>query len=201
MMLWYGDPSDRDTGLHRTLVDFNSPVDLVAVCSTEYLPAWDWGTHQQICKKLRMTVGLNWAWCRNQPQDGITLRNSRCETCGWLTQRNYEDVEQCYECSNTGVCRQCTYRVPNNLVPASDRVDSNSAMQQRCLQCDLLPGVQTITSHQRNLHAFLDSVYDKYDASYCFGAYSRPDTGCTADMLHLGAGDSMAVAMTGYLDV
>ena len=181
MTLWYGDPSNRFTELHATLVDFNSPVDLVAVCSSEYLPAWDWGTHQQICRKLRMTVGLNWAWCRNQP------RSSLCATCGWLTQRVYLDEEQCYECHNVGVCRECTYLLPNN--------------KRRCVQCDFLPGVQTITSQQRNMSAFLDSVCDKYDASYCLGAYYRPDTGRTADMLHLGAGDPMAVAMTGYVDV
>ena len=180
-MLWYGDPSNRVTELHGTLVDFNSPVDLVAVCSSEYLPAWDWGTHQQICRKLRMTVGLNWAWCRNQP------RSSLCATCGWLTQRVYLDEDQCYECHNVGVCRECAYLAPNN--------------KRRCVQCDFLPGVQTITSQQRNMSAFLDSVGDKYDASYCLGEYYRPDIDRTTDVLHLGAGDPMAVAMTGHVDV
>ena len=180
MTLWYGDPSDRDTELHQTMVDFSSPVDLLAICTVEFLPAWEWGTNQQICKKLRMTVGLNWAWCRNQPprnrpQDDLTARNSRCAACGWLTRRDYIEEEQCYECHNIGVCRQCTYRVPNNMLRARDRVDSNSTMQQRCLQCELLPGVQTITSYQRNLSAFLDSVSDRYDATFRIGAYSDPD--------------------------
>ena len=176
MLMWYGDPSNLDTVLHRTLVDFTSAEDLVAACSTEYLAPWSWATQQQICKRLRLIAGLQWAWCRSQPRDGVTLRNRRCTTCGWLTQRHCEDVEQCYECFSTSVCKQCTYRVPNDRVPASDRVDSDSAMQQRCLQCDLLPDVQSITLQQRNLYDFVDNMYDKFDASFCFGEHYRPNT-------------------------
>ena len=174
MTLWRGDPSVRETELHHTLADLSSPDDLIAVCSTEFLPAWEWGTHQQVSKNLRMTVGLNWAWCRHQPRN-VFVQNNRCAACGWLTRRICVDEEQCYVCHNVGVCTQCTYLVPNRLVPPRDRVNPNSAMRRRCLQCDLLPGVATITPHQRNLCGFIDGLYDKYDASYRYGAYSHPE--------------------------
>ena len=90
------------------------------------------------------------AMVRNQPRDGIHLRNDRCVLCGWYTKRccpvpDLTDELLCVECGNTGVCELCTYNADDG--------------SRRCGQCDLRAGAPALLI---KINAFIE-WYDLCD--------------------------------------
>ena len=157
-MMWYANPWETNVTLSPIVAASEGRVGLVAFCSFEYLTCFDWPRHQQICRLFHRTVGLAWRWFRNQRLVDWYVGNNRCSVCGWLTRREYIDLEQCYECLNVSVCGRCVYEVP--------------LCGLRCLACDVVPGLAS--PQQVALVEFTDRLGDKLDETFFYGSYDHP---------------------------
>ena len=65
-----------------------------------------------VCRDAYSAVQVPWRFARDQPQDGIVLRNNRCTLCGWMSGRKTaypHHGDLCVECNNTGICVACSY--------------------------------------------------------------------------------------------
>ena len=128
---------------------------LLAVCSLHYLQAHHWPTHRRICRESSQHLTAAWLRIRNLPRDGISMRNRRCTTCGWVTGNLYADVELCYECHEPAICNDCTYDVPH--------------FGRRCYECEPLPLHMDLRFLP--LLALTDHAGEVHDYTFGFGAY------------------------------
>ena len=101
-----------------------------------------------VSKSAHKAVELLWRYVRHSPRDQLSLRNKRCQLCGWITNRKYLNRAQCCKCSNTKVCFECTY------VTADGR--------RLCGVCDLESDAPL---HLQSMVKFLDGsgVHDALD--------------------------------------
>ena len=104
-----------------------------------------------VCRDAHSAIQVPWQWARNQPRDGIVLRNDRCTVCRWMSGRQSAypcHLNLCVECDNTGICMACSY------VSADGR--------RLCGNCDLEEDAPT---RLKSIVRFLDEsgLYDALD--------------------------------------
>ena len=88
-------------------LDLGSVSEIVAFCAWQYGMVPSWPAARVLCPQARNIVELPFLWMRAQPMDGISLLKNKCTCCGWLTGALLVDEEQCGECFNTSICRDC----------------------------------------------------------------------------------------------
>ena len=123
------------------------------------LPTWP--TVKLLCKSSHAYLRTPWLFARNQPRDGIMLRNDRCASCGWWSGRicvKFEALDTCVLCDNTGVCENCLYV---------------STLDQRvyCMECEVQPGAPLYKTYFDQVR---DMVYDRCDAMCLAGPCCAP---------------------------
>ena len=127
---------------------------LLSVSSLHYLQPRHWPTHIRICSKASYHLTAVWQCVRSLPR-GVYLRNERCTTCGWLTGKLYGDEPLCYKCSNSTICGDCTYAVPD--------------LGRRRYDCPTL--LQNVDPSFRPFLALVDHACEACDAMFRVGKY------------------------------
>ena len=137
------------------MVSLESRAEVLVGVSLCYLIPLHWPTHRTIAPAAMVHLASAWQCMRNEPRDGVNMRNDRCTFCGWLTGNRYIHEEQCYECHNVAVCAQCTYQVPGKGT--------------RCFECDLIKDL--VNSDVVAMKGLSDHVADAFDAWQGWGEF------------------------------
>ena len=81
--------------------------EVVACIVLHYSPILSWCTAARVSKTFQEILKVPWEWVRAQPRDGKSMLNTKCTWCGWLTGRDYTDLQECVVCDNTAICCDC----------------------------------------------------------------------------------------------